>query len=92
MELSAPAALAAFAMHKDLVAQGFVDIVPEVTFNASDGTPFRADIVARKPNGPWQAFESKGNTGGHTDNQLIGYPEFETTGAELRTDKLSLSG
>ncbi|GIF38682.1 hypothetical protein BC793_105326 [Actinoplanes xinjiangensis] len=36
-------------MEKDLKAKGFVDIVDEVTFNASDGTEFRADFVARKP-------------------------------------------
>ncbi|WP_146246267.1 hypothetical protein [Actinoplanes xinjiangensis] len=41
--------LGAFVMEKDLKAKGFVDIVDEVTFNASDGTEFRADFVARKP-------------------------------------------
>ncbi|MFI7078358.1 ricin-type beta-trefoil lectin domain protein [Micromonospora sp. NPDC049903] len=84
--------LAAFAMHKDLESQGYVDIISEVSFRASDGTPFRADFVARKTGGPWQAFESKGNTGGYTDNQVVGYPELETIGAELRTDKLKSFG
>jgi RHS repeat-associated protein len=66
--------------------EGYTDITEQVTFTNSQGLPFRADFVAKDPNGNWTAIESKMNTGGYTANQLAGYPELETTGARLATD------
>ncbi|MEV0905090.1 polymorphic toxin-type HINT domain-containing protein [Streptomyces hokutonensis] len=84
--------LGEFATHQRLQAQGYKNITPEVSFEASDGTPFRADFVAQHPDGHWVAAESKMNTGDFTDNQDIGYPELITIGARLVTDKLAPYG
>ncbi|MEV4511574.1 polymorphic toxin-type HINT domain-containing protein [Dactylosporangium sp. NPDC049525] len=80
--------LAKMQMIDDKLAEGYVDIIEEVSFVTIDGTPFRADFVARKPGGRWEAFESKGNAGKYTDNQEIGYPQLDYFGAEIRTDKV----
>ena len=69
-----------------LRGEGYTDITEQVTFTNSQGLPFRADFIAKDPNGNWTAIESKMNTGGYTKNQLAGYPELETSGARLATD------
>lgn len=72
-----------------LVNDGYTDIASEVTLLAPDGTRFRADFVARDPDGVLKAVEVKTNNGGLTDNQYFGYPQLSTVGSEVRTDKLA---
>ncbi|WP_285101486.1 polymorphic toxin-type HINT domain-containing protein [Promicromonospora sp. MEB111] len=72
-----------------LINDGYTDIASEVTFLAPDGTKFRADFVARDPDGVLKAIEVKTNNGGLTDNQYVGYPQLSTVGSEVRTDKLA---
>ncbi|MFD9519743.1 polymorphic toxin-type HINT domain-containing protein [Streptomyces sp. NPDC059979] len=84
--------LGEFSTHQRLQTEGYRNIIPEVTFHASDGTPFRADFVAQHPDGHWIAAESKMNTGDFTPNQDIGYPELITIGGRLATDKLASHG
>jgi RHS repeat-associated protein len=84
--------LGEFVTHERLISAGYTNITPEVTFVNSQGIPFRADFVAKDPNGNWRAIESKTNTGGYTANQLAGYPELETIGATLTSPKLEQYG
>lgn len=84
--------LGEFVTRERLIAEGYTNITPEVTFTNSQGVPFRANFVAQDPSGNWKAIESKTNTGGYTDNQALGYPEMETIGATLTSSKLSRYG
>ena len=73
--------------------EGYTDIVPQVRFTNSQGKTFIADFVGKDPNGDWEAVEVKTGAGAKlTDNQLVGYPELQNTGAFLDTSRLSQFG
>ncbi|MGW0664880.1 polymorphic toxin-type HINT domain-containing protein [Streptodolium elevatio] len=84
--------LGQFASKSQMEAEGWTDIVEEVRFVAPDGTPFRADFVARDPNGILKGVETKMNNGGFTANQKIGYPQLTSVGATLDTSRLTHLG
>jgi RHS repeat-associated protein len=67
---------------------GYTDIIPQVQFMTRDGVVFRADFIARNPQGKVVAIESKVNSGGLTENQEEGYPELTKGVAYVYTSKL----
>ncbi|GAB2928718.1 polymorphic toxin-type HINT domain-containing protein [Streptomyces mayteni] len=73
-----------------LQREGYSNIVPEVRFRNSQGDVFRADFVARHPDGGWVAVEVKTGSGATVSpNQSVGYPELTDSGAVLDTSRLS---
>lgn len=68
---------------------GYTDITPEVRFINSKGKVFRADFVARNPNGKWVAVETKTGRGATmSENQTVGYAELGHGGATLNSSRV----
>ncbi|MGC7101379.1 polymorphic toxin-type HINT domain-containing protein [Amycolatopsis lurida] len=68
---------------------GYTDIASEVMFRTTGGVRFRADFVARDPQGNVVVVESKtGKRAKLTANQRIGYPSLHQNGAYVRSPKL----
>ncbi len=81
------------ATYEALQKAGYTNITREVQFINSNGDPFRADFVAQNPNGDWEAFDAKTGAGSViSPNQEVGYPELQSSGVILNTDKLAPFG
>jgi RHS repeat-associated protein len=86
----------------DLAASGHTSITREVTFTDRNGNPFRADFIAKDPQGKWIAVETKTSGGGASGrvvgpdvvdrmdtDQVTGYYDLAHGGLTLSTDKLA---
>jgi hypothetical protein len=89
----------------DLIAGGYTNVTREVTFTNRNGNPFRADFIAKDPQGQWTAVETKTSGGGASGrlvgpdvvsrmdaDQVTGYYDLAHGGLTLSTDKLAAYG
>jgi hypothetical protein len=81
------------AERQEMEKEGYTNIVPQVRFVNSQGKVFIVDYVEQNASDDWEAVEVKTRAGAQlTENQAIGYPELQNSGAVLDTTGLTTFG